>query len=181
MRVLFYLGWILLAAAFLSAAAEMIVRLYPSEISVLTSAYDLWYTIWPGGLTLTQIRIERVSPMLWDPVLITVLTLPAWVLFGLPGLLITWYCRPGRVMTPSELQEHREHIEALMLYDELTEESKRAGYTDDSDDLMPDHEGFEVFQALDETPDRGVMQSDEEIFEAILAAHKSASEPPKSN
>ena len=175
MRSLFYLGWILLITAFVSAAAEQVVRLYPGAPSMLTPAYDLWYTLWPGSLTITQIRVERISPTLWDPVITSLLSFPAWFLLGLPGLLLAWFCRPGRVLTPSEQEEHRKHAEALFLYDELAKESKAEGHATGPDDMSPDHDGHD---ALDEA-ERAPVPSDDELIEAIIAERENSNEPPK--
>jgi len=175
MRILFYLGWVLLIGGFVSAAAEQVVRLYPGASTMLTPAYDLWYTLWPGGLTIAQIRIERIAPMLWDPLLTTVLAFPAWFLLGMPGVTLAWFCRPNRVLTPSEQEDHRKHVESLFLYDELAKKAKAEGHASGPDDMLPDHDGHD---ALDEA-ERASIPTDEELIEAILAARNNPPEPPK--
>jgi len=177
MRTLFYVGWILLIGAFVSAAAEQVVRLYPGQTPMLVPAYDLWYTLWPGGLTITQIRIERIAPGLWDPVITSILSLPTWFLLGLPGLVLAWRCRANRILTPSELEVHRKHVESLFLYDELAKEAKTQGHATGPDDMLPDHDGHDALDEAERTP----IPSDDELIEAIIAARNDGDDPPKSN
>tara|TARA_B100000513_G_scaffold109466_1_gene47444 strand:- start:22 stop:567 length:546 start_codon:yes stop_codon:yes gene_type:complete len=138
-RVAFYLGWALLLAAFASGAAEALVHADPGRGRKLVTAYDLWYTIWPGNLVITQIRVERLSPELWASVIRPALDFPAWMLFGLPGAVLTWFCRPRRPLTADEEQDLRDREESMFLYDELAEQAKAEGYTD-GDDMEPTHD-----------------------------------------
>ncbi len=139
MRVLFYLGWVLMALAFAAASAEILARMLPGVRGMYVSAYDLWYAVWPGNLVVTQIRIEKfLHPWLWDPVIVTVLVLPAWALFGGPGLALAWFCRPHREMTEEEREDFRRHEESLFLFDKLAREAKEAGFGEHEDDRLPD-------------------------------------------
>ncbi|PIW25671.1 MAG: hypothetical protein COW30_18830 [Rhodospirillales bacterium CG15_BIG_FIL_POST_REV_8_21_14_020_66_15] len=138
-RILFYLGWALLLAAFAAGAAEGLVRADPGRGLHPVSAHDLWYRLWPGNLVVTQIRVERLSPELWSAVVRPVLDLPAWILTGLPGVLLTWLCRPRRTLTPDEEQDLREREESMFLYDELAARAREDGHVDD-DDMAPSHE-----------------------------------------
>jgi len=164
MRTLFYLGWVLVICAFVAAAAEQLVRVYPGGAAILTPAYDLWYTLWPGGLTVTQIKVERLSPWLWDPAIKTVLAVPAWFLIGAPGVVLAWFCRPGRVMTRSERVDYQKHAESLFLYDELAKEAKAEGYAVGPDDMSPDHGGHDTLDAADLEP----VPTDDELREEIM-------------
>lgn len=147
MIALFYLGWLLLVLAFAAASAEAVT----TGPGIFMSAHDLWYAISARSFTLTQIRIERISPVLWDPVLTSLMAVPAWFLFGLPGTLMAWFFRPGRKLSPQEEEDHRKHAESLFLYDELAEEARREGYGD-GDDMSPDHSGHDAMDALEEEP-----------------------------
>ena len=50
---------------------------------------QFWYSLDPGSLNLTQAVVERyIWPVLWDPVLITVLQWPAALVFAVPGLVL---------------------------------------------------------------------------------------------
>ena len=162
MIVLFYFGWLLLVLAFIAGAAEAVVRQGPGG-GMLVPAYDLWYTIWPGGLVITQIRIEKFAPLLWDPVLVTVLAIPAWALLAGPGVALTWYLRPNRTMTRDELEDARKHEESLMLYDELARAAMAEGADINDDDMAPDHSGHD---ALDAAAHLG-YHSNEDLLAAI--------------
>jgi len=159
MILLFYLGWLLLVLAFAGASLESVL----SGPTLFMSAHDLWYTFSARSFTLSQIHIERLSPILWDPILVTLLAVPAWALCGVPGVLLTWFCRPGRVLTPEEEDAHRKHAEGLFLLDELAKEARRLGYHDNDDDMAPDHSGHDAFDAMEDIP----VPTDEEMMREI--------------
>jgi hypothetical protein len=55
----------------------------------VTKVGDLWYPVHPTSLQLLQPAIERhVSQWLWDPVVLSVLTAPAWLVFGVIGAVL---------------------------------------------------------------------------------------------
>jgi hypothetical protein len=55
----------------------------------LAAAGELWYRLSPGTLNLTQAVTQRyVLPELWDPVLLTVLLWPAFLVLAVPGLIL---------------------------------------------------------------------------------------------
>ena len=152
MIVLFYLGWALLLAAFAAAAAETTARAQLGSVGIITSAYDLWYSIWPGALVVTQIRIEKIMPLLWDPILIAILAFPAWVLLGIPGVALTWFFRPNRYQTATEREEFRKHQDSYFLYDELEKEARTWIEDDGFDDRLPDHAGYDTLDELERLP-----------------------------
>ncbi len=48
-----------------------------------------WFSIHPQSLNAAQAGIERhVAPFLWDPVMTTILLLPAWLVVGGLGALL---------------------------------------------------------------------------------------------
>ncbi|MEK9753920.1 MAG: hypothetical protein VW338_12035 [Rhodospirillaceae bacterium] len=149
MRSLRYPGWALLLAAFASAAAEIIVPSAPGTRDFFVSAHELWYSGWPGSLIKLQIRLERIEPMLWDPILTGVLALPAWLLLGLPGIVLTWMSRPRGFADRRERAEVRKYEEALLLYDDLAREAREQGMDKDGDDMLPDHSGHDALDALE--------------------------------
>lgn len=148
--------------AFAAASAEAVM----SGPVLFMSAHDLWYALSAKSFTLTQIRVERLSVALWNPILTTVLAVPAWALLGVPGALMAWFCRPGRRLTPEEEEDHRKHAESLFLYDALAEEARRDGYADDGDDMSPDHAGYDALDALEDD----AVPTDEEMETAIRIA-----------
>ncbi|MEE9544805.1 MAG: hypothetical protein V3V55_04310 [Rhodospirillales bacterium] len=132
MRVLFYLGYALLAAAFFAGAAEIAAHGIGGTRSPVLSAYDTWYTLWPSSLIVSRIIIERdLAPFLWDPVLVTVLSLPAWMILGIPGAALAWFFHPKRHGDGVTKEELSKYEESLFLYDRLSEQAKAEGYVDD--------------------------------------------------
>ncbi|MCH7555805.1 MAG: hypothetical protein IIC08_07435, partial [Proteobacteria bacterium] len=83
--------------------------------------------------------VERISPTLWELLRVSVLALPAWLLFGVPGGALVWFCNPHRQMTRYQKEELERHEEALVLYDKLAQEAKEAGFDDGEDDQLPVH------------------------------------------
>ena len=84
MRFFYYLGGFLLVLVFGSAAAEATPRSMSSG-GWFVSAYELWYTFLPGNLVVTQIQVGEISPALWDPLLVSLLSLPALFFIRRPG------------------------------------------------------------------------------------------------
>jgi hypothetical protein len=61
------------------------------------STYEHWSRLAPVTLTLARNSVQRnTHPLVWDPVLVTVLQLPAWGLFGLVGVLFAYAGRRRR-------------------------------------------------------------------------------------
>ena len=92
LRILRTFGWILIIAAFYALWTEF-------SIFLNTGVYESglmwahWYMFSPGSLNFTQDIIQRyLFPELWDPVIVTILLCPTWVVLGAPGLLIEWRC-----------------------------------------------------------------------------------------
>lgn len=166
---LFYFGWLFLVLAFAAASAETVM----SGPGLFMSAHDLWYALSAKHFTISQIRIERISLTLWNPVVTTLLAPPAWLLFAIPGVALSWYHRPGRRLTPAEEEDHRKHVENLFLYDELAEEAKRTGYADagEGDDMSPDHTGHDTLDAMEEEPVPTDEEMEKEIETAISDTH----------
>lgn len=140
MRLFFYLGLSLLGLAFVAAAAETVSHAMPGgERHFIVAAHDLWYALWPKSLLITEIRIVRVAPWLWDPVLVTLLKFPGWAVFGVPGAIIVWFTRPNRGTT--DAGEIDEVMASFDLYDELTREAKKVNPPGDDHgprDVHPD-------------------------------------------
>jgi hypothetical protein len=126
MRFFFILGCLLLAAAFLSGAAEMAARVMFRHGALAYSAIDVWRLLSPQGLNQAKSYVETVFwPALWDPVLTTLLILPGWLIFGVPGVALVWFCHP-KVKGGTRIDE-----DSLFLYDRLAERAREEGYRDD--------------------------------------------------
>lgn len=85
----------LLGLAFLGLAVVLIAYDLATGLSGagplgFHSLGDLWGRLSAASLNLVQAIVQRyLFPALWDPVLVTFLLLPAWLVFGVPGLLLT--------------------------------------------------------------------------------------------
>ena len=134
MLALFLLGWAFLLAAFVAAALETMAHVVTGTGGLVVSAHDVWYAHWPGSLIITQILVERhLHPLLWDPIMTTLLGLPGWLLFGGPGFVLVWFFRPNR--------GHGEEIDeqSIFLYDALAEAALEEEENPGEDDRLPDH------------------------------------------
>jgi len=171
MIILFYLGWFLLVLAFVAAASESLMTISPVISLIWVSAYDLWHTAWPSGPVILQIRLERIAPILWDPIVKNLLMLPAWFIFGFPGVLLAWYCRPGRKITPEQEEEFRKQEISLKLYDELAAQAHIESGPEDAhvDDRKPDHSGHDALDDLVEHP----TLTDEQLIKSLDMDNKS--------
>jgi hypothetical protein len=88
MRLLRVLGCLLIAAA-AAALAYDAVGWSGAEPMRLTALGEMWFKIDRSSLNLVQAVIQRyVWPALWDPVIVTVLLLPAVLVFAIPGSLL---------------------------------------------------------------------------------------------
>jgi len=87
-RFLFrFIGLWILAASFLLFVYDGTKSIAGNMIYV-TKTGDLWSNIHQTSLLLLQPAIERhVAVWLWDPVVLSVLTAPAWVVLGVIGIL----------------------------------------------------------------------------------------------
>ena len=118
MRLLYLLGWLMLVGAFLSAAAETGARGMLPSAGALIPAHDLWQALAPDGFASARRWVETtLHPTLWDPLLTGVLTLPAWLLLGGPGMALVWLLRPSRGPTDDF------DPDSVFLYDRLAERS----------------------------------------------------------
>lgn len=79
-------GWFLLAAVIaLVYDGTKTLGSGDGEI-VMTPLGQHWFNIHAASLNISQAAIERhVAPWLWDPVITSILTTPAWVVFTILG------------------------------------------------------------------------------------------------
>ena len=161
MVIFYYMGWALLMTAFASAAAEVLVPSITGGTQMIISAHDLWYTLWPGGLVVAQIKVEGLSPMLWNSVILSTLVLPAWALLGVPSCTMIGIFRPKRPTDWRDLEEARKHEEQLLLYDELAHDARSQGMDRVGDDMRPDHSGHDALRDLEKENRLGPPPEDE--------------------
>ena len=64
---------------------------------VSTSLGEHWFKLHVASLNLLQAMVERyVSPKLWDPAIVTVLHMPAWLVLGVIGVGLFYLGRQRR-------------------------------------------------------------------------------------
>ena len=134
MNILFIVGLILLGCAFVSAAAEIVTKVAHRPDMIVLSAIEFWRTVSPGTQIAARDAISGVSPVLWDPVLVTLMAMPAWLLFGLPGGLLAWRFRPNR-HAPEGMND--DDVSPDSLYEGLAQMAKDEGFDKSIDDMAP--------------------------------------------
>jgi hypothetical protein len=64
---------------------------------IATPLGEHWFKISASSLNGAQAAIERyVHPFLWDPVIITLLQIPTWIIFSVLGIALYWLGRRRR-------------------------------------------------------------------------------------
>ena len=169
MNVRYYLGWALLAAAFLAAASEVLVRTITGTTHLVVSARELWYTLWPGSLLIAQLRVEAIAPVLWEPVILTILAFPAWALFGVPGCVMIGLYRRTHPGDWQKMEEARQLENQLALFDDLTREAREQGMYD-ATDMEPDYTSHDLLDRLEAEyrEEIGREISTQEEFDAMV-------------
>jgi len=88
MLILRLLGMWLMLLAVVALVYDGTRMLADGSGVVFTSLGEHWYAIDPASLNAAQAAVQRhVSPVLWDPVITTILLLPAWIVIGGLGAL----------------------------------------------------------------------------------------------
>ena len=87
-RVLNIIGWILLAVGVVVLCHDLVKWMLSGDFAVIDTGL-LWHSLHPGSLQIAEPAIARhIHPFLWHPVITTILLTPAFVVFGLPGLVL---------------------------------------------------------------------------------------------
>ncbi len=139
-RIAFLFGIGLLALAFLVTSAELAARTILSAQDApqggATGGGDLfmstrmvWRTVAPHSYLLL------LNSAAW-PIVKHLLALPAWILFGLPGLALAIGFRT-RDAEDLAAQQDQAHQDALFLFDELAKAAQKEGYDGLQDDRDP--------------------------------------------
>ncbi|MDV6227154.1 hypothetical protein R2G56_12725 [Nitratireductor aquimarinus] len=89
---MFRLIFRILALFALAVAVVMAVidatRSIAASALVVTPLGESWYSVSPDTLNLSQALIQRYTfPVIWDPAIIYILTLPGWLVFAVLALL----------------------------------------------------------------------------------------------
>jgi hypothetical protein len=91
-----FLGVLLLAAAFAALIIDGTKSIAASAI-LYTPTAETAAQIFPEKFRLLQPALERIHPMLWNPVMADILRLPVWIIiasFGIVCLLLGRKPRP---------------------------------------------------------------------------------------
>src|SRR5690242_19366568 len=65
----------------------------------VTKLGDLWFAVHPTSLQLLQSAIDRYdAEWLWDPFMLSVLTAPAWLDFGVVGAILMLLGRKKKLL-----------------------------------------------------------------------------------
>ena len=86
--VLRLVGYFFLCIATAAVAYDGMRMIADSGRLAFTSVEQHWLTISPGSIEAAQQTVEQITPYLWNPLLMTVLVLPAWIAAGVLGVLI---------------------------------------------------------------------------------------------
>ena len=84
----------LVLASVLLLGAELMKALERGAYKTLAMG-EVWYQVNGSSLNALQAGVQRyLDPALWDTAFAPVLFLPAWLVFGAPGLVLAFLCRP---------------------------------------------------------------------------------------
>ena len=82
------LGWLLILGAVAALAYELGVA-WQNGAYRMIAAGELWYRLDPASLNLSQVIVQRyLHPVLWNPVIVSLLQWPAWSLLGGLGAVL---------------------------------------------------------------------------------------------
>ena len=83
-----FVGLLILAGGFIALIYDGTKSIAGSTL-VFTPLGQIWNNVHSSSLQLLQPAIERhVSPFLWDPIVLNILTAPAWLVFGIIGAVL---------------------------------------------------------------------------------------------
>lgn len=175
MNIFKFAGLVFILLALLGAVAETMAHIRPGVGGGLLSTHDVLYTHWPSKLIVAKIHIERVlGAWAWDPFAVSVLAIPAWLLFGLPGGFLFWL---GVRRPAGARQEVDEMEESLFLFDSLAERAREEGYTEDDE---PRFEPQFATEYDGRPPDRELLEDlDETTGEETSEAPSEETDPAK--
>ncbi len=87
------IGWILVIAGIGILARDIVVWTQVGSLIFVTTG-ELWFALHNGSLNLVQAITQRyIFPQLWDPIFVTVLLWPAFLVIGVPGLVLSYAFR----------------------------------------------------------------------------------------
>ena len=97
MAIFKFLGSWFFAAAALALVNDLTRAVVPGARFAFLSMRGLWLLVHEGSLTAVQGGLQRaVHPVLWDPLALGVLKLPAWFVLGIVGAFLCYLGRKRR-------------------------------------------------------------------------------------
>ncbi len=88
-----FLGWFLLALAFIALGRDL-VAIAAGETFRLAPLGEVWFKLHSASLNMLQAGVERrIAPEVWDSVIAPALQWPTVAFFAVPGLLLVLLCR----------------------------------------------------------------------------------------
>jgi hypothetical protein len=83
-----FVGLLILAGGFIALIYDG-TKSIAGGTPVFTPLGQIWNNVHSSSLQLLQPAIERhISPFLWDPIVLNILTAPAWLVFGIIGAVL---------------------------------------------------------------------------------------------
>ncbi len=86
------LGLLLVAAGFVGLVIDGTRSIANSQV-VLTPVGELGFALFPRSFPLLEPAVTRVHPLLWDPIVRSLLLIPASILGFLLGIVLLWLGR----------------------------------------------------------------------------------------
>jgi len=94
------IGWILVVTAIVILIGDIIAWIDTGALAFAATG-ELWFTLHNGSLNLLQAITQRyIFPALWDPIFVTVLLWPAFLVIGVPGLILSYALRRRPSLRP---------------------------------------------------------------------------------
>jgi hypothetical protein len=91
------IGWLLIVAAVAVLVRDALAWIDGGSFALI-AAGELWFRLHQDSLQIAEPAIARhipyIGPWLWHPVISTILTWPAVLVIGVPGLVLSWAFRP---------------------------------------------------------------------------------------
>ena len=97
MLVLRFIGALFLLGAVIALTSDLSRPARTAQAPVFTSMLKLWSDFAPQTLKAAQTSVQtKVHPALWDPVIRSVLAIPAWISLVALAIFSFWAGRPRR-------------------------------------------------------------------------------------
>jgi hypothetical protein len=88
-----FFGWGLLVVAFVFTAAEAVAHGVVGEYGIMAASRVLDILAPEVLVSLKTLVAENIHPLAWDPLLVSLMKLPGWLLLGGPGVFLIWFFR----------------------------------------------------------------------------------------